>query len=65
MAHEEEGNGAWLTRKRVTEQAEWVSEDETIATVESGTIMAKAKGTTTIIAKYRGKSIRIVVNVTE
>lgn len=53
------------TKRQVTDEADWVSKDETIATVASGAIKAKAKGTTEIIANYRGKTVRIVLTVLE
>ncbi len=52
-------------KRQVTEKAEWMSNDDSIATVEAGKIKAKAKGTTTIIAKYQGKSIRFDLTIIE
>ncbi len=53
------------TKGEVTERAEWVSEDESIATVANGVITANAVGTVDIHAAYRGKSATITVTVKE
>ncbi|MGE5702989.1 MAG: Ig-like domain-containing protein [Clostridia bacterium] len=53
------------SKKVVTEQAKWSSEDETIATVNNGVIIGKAKGNVKIKAKYQGKTVTITVTVTE
>ncbi|MGO0059513.1 Ig-like domain-containing protein [Brevibacillus fluminis] len=53
------------SKQTVTEQAEWSSDDEIIATVENGKIHGNVKGTVTIEATYQGKSVTITVTVTE
>ncbi|MET3290902.1 UNVERIFIED_CONTAM: uncharacterized protein YjdB [Brevibacillus sp. OAP136] len=53
------------SKKVVTEQAKWSSEDESIAVVKNGTIIGQAKGTVKIQAKYQGKTVTIQVTVTE
>ncbi|MET3290915.1 UNVERIFIED_CONTAM: uncharacterized protein YjdB [Brevibacillus sp. OAP136] len=53
------------SKKVVTEQAKWSSEDETIAIVSNGVIIGQAKGTVKIKAKYKGKTVAITVTVTE
>ncbi|WP_183192383.1 GLUG motif-containing protein [Brevibacillus fluminis] len=53
------------SKKVVTEQAKWSSEDESIAVVKNGTIIGQAKGKVKIQAKYQGKTVTIQVTVTE
>ncbi|MGD8190716.1 Ig-like domain-containing protein [Brevibacillus ginsengisoli] len=52
------------SKKIVTDQAEWSSEDEKIATVEKGVISGKAPGTVKIKAKYQENTVTITVTVT-
>ncbi|MGE5701646.1 MAG: Ig-like domain-containing protein [Clostridia bacterium] len=52
------------SKKIITNQAKWSSEDETIATVNNGVIIGQAKGTVKIQAKYKGKTVTITVTVT-
>jgi len=47
----------------VTKEAEWSVKRNTIAEVENGMVKGVAKGTTTVVAKYGGKSVNISVNV--
>ncbi|MGD8191129.1 Ig-like domain-containing protein [Brevibacillus ginsengisoli] len=53
------------SKKIVTEQADWSSEDEAVATVEHGVISGVAKGTVKINATYQGKTVTITVTVAE
>ncbi|MCL6586216.1 MAG: Ig-like domain-containing protein [Anoxybacillus sp.] len=47
----------------VTKDAEWSVKRDTVAEVEAGLIKAIGAGTTTIVAKYEGKVVQIVVTV--
>jgi uncharacterized protein YjdB len=49
--------------KLVTEDVEWSSKDEKIATVKDGLIVGIGEGTTTITAAYGDLSVKITVNV--
>ncbi|MGE5701753.1 MAG: Ig-like domain-containing protein, partial [Clostridia bacterium] len=51
------------SNKNVTDKAKWSSEDESIATINDGVIIGKAKGTVKIQAKYQGKAVTITVTV--
>nr|WP_275581977.1 Ig-like domain-containing protein [Brevibacillus fulvus] len=51
------------TTKDVTEEAEWVSAAEDVASVLDGLIKAKASGKTNVTATYKNKSITIPVEV--
>ncbi|MGK5506773.1 Ig-like domain-containing protein [Brevibacillus formosus] len=53
------------SKKDITDDAVWSSEDEEIATVENGVITGHAKGTTKLKVKYQGKSMTISVKVTK
>ncbi|WP_432774254.1 Ig-like domain-containing protein [Brevibacillus gelatini] len=45
--------------------ANWESSNESVATVKRGEITAKANGTAVITAKYKGKSVKINVDVVD
>ncbi|MBA2877209.1 hypothetical protein HNR63_000236 [Anoxybacillus kamchatkensis] len=47
----------------VTKNAEWYVKRDTVAEVEGGLIKAVGTGTTTVVAKYGGKVVQIVVTV--
>lgn len=51
------------SKKIVTEQAKWLSEDETIASVKNGVISGIATGTVDIQVSYQGKTVTISVTV--
>ncbi|CAI8934505.1 DUF1533 domain-containing protein [Brevibacillus sp. IT-7CA2] len=53
------------SKKDITDEAIWSSEDEEIATVENGVITGHAKGTTKLKVKYQGKSMTVFVKVTK
>ncbi|WP_216638235.1 Ig-like domain-containing protein, partial [Brevibacillus brevis] len=53
------------SKKDITDEAVWSSEDEEIATVENGVITGHAKGTTKLKVKYQGKSMTVLVKVTK
>lgn len=53
------------SKKDITDDAVWSSEDEEIATVENGVITGHAKGTTKLKVKYQGKSMTVFVKVTK
>jgi uncharacterized protein YjdB len=44
-------------------KAIWTSSDPSVASVKNGVIKAKAKGTATVIAKYKGKEVQVKVTV--
>ncbi|WP_052350771.1 hypothetical protein [Paenibacillus gorillae] len=48
----------------ITDEATWTSSSTTVATVNKGEITLVGTGTTTITAKYKGKSDSIKLNVT-
>lgn len=56
-------NGPKKTKEVVTEQAEWNSLHDEIATVEQGMVTAVKKGKTTIVAIYGGKLLKVQVHV--
>ncbi|GAC43813.1 bacterial surface protein [Paenibacillus popilliae ATCC 14706] len=51
------------TQEEVTHLAEWTSSNMMAVTVEKGQVYAKAAGTATVTAKYKGLSKSIEVNV--
>lgn len=54
-------DGEKLTGSKAT----WSTSKSSVATVKNGVITAKAKGTATITAKYKGESVSITVTVTD
>lgn len=51
------------TQEEVTHLAEWTSSNVMAVTVEQGQVYAKAAGTATVTAKYKGLSKSVEVNV--
>lgn len=53
------------TKEDITKEAEWVSENEAIATVREGVITGLAQGKTNIVATYQQKTVTVKLIVTE
>ncbi|MGC5326017.1 Ig-like domain-containing protein [Brevibacillus sp. SYSU BS000544] len=53
------------SKEVITDQAEWLSSNEQVVTVQNGVITAIASGTATVKAKYKGRSITIKVTVSK
>jgi hypothetical protein len=51
------------TKADVSDTAEWVSKNDSIADVDAGVVTANHKGSTVITAKYNGKFVNIIVKV--